>query len=104
MKILKLLLFILVIVVICYIVIIFYSEHFTYNPKSIVHFSSKEEIKNIYNKSPYFDRLNKLDLKTRNLDNLKKTYLINNYLDNIEEFSINDKHLITNTIRTLLDN
>ena len=104
MKILKQLLFILVIIVICYIVITFFSEHYTYNPKSIVHFSSKEEIKNIYNNSPYFDRLNKIDIKTRNLDNLKKTDLINNYLKNIKEFSINDKHLITNTIRTLLDN
>ena len=105
MKMLKLLLFILVIIIIIsYIVILFFKEHYTYNPKSIVYFSSIKEIKNIYNNSAYFDRLNKIDIKTRNLDNLKKTDLINNYLDNMEKFSINDKHLISNTIRTLLDN
>ena len=101
MKLLNIIVFIVFIVFISKFVITFFSDNYTYNPNTIVKFPSVNEIKTIYNNSSYFDRLNSIDIKTRSLEN---TDVINNYINNIEEISINERQLITNTIRKLLDN
>ena len=82
----------------------FFKEDFTYNYEMMIATPSKEVIRYKLIKSLYFKKLNSTDLETRQLQGKTIDEIIDFYMENILEINSNEKIILNNTIRNILDN